>query len=42
MKTQYANLPTLLKKEGLFCLWQYEVRDGKKRYLKSSMIAMLN
>lgn len=30
MKTQYANLPSLLKKEGLFCLWQYEVRDGKK------------
>ena len=30
MKTQYANLPSLLKKEGLFCLWQYETRDGKK------------
>ena len=30
MKNQYANLPSLLKKEGLFCLWQYEVRDGKK------------
>lgn len=29
MRTQYANLPSLLKKEGLFCLWQYENRDGK-------------
>lgn len=29
-KTQYTNLPSLLKKEGLFCLWQYETRDGKK------------
>ena len=30
MRTQYTNLPNLLKKEGLFCLWQYETRDGKK------------
>ena len=29
-ENQYANLPPLLKNEGLFCLWQYEVRDGKK------------
>ena len=29
MRTQYTNLPSLLKKEGLFCLWQYETRDGK-------------
>ena len=29
MKTHYANLPPLIKKEVLFFLWQYEVRDGK-------------
>lgn len=29
MRSQYNNLPSLLKEEGLFCLWQYEVRDGK-------------
>lgn len=30
MKVQLNNTPEYLKKHGLFCLWKYEERDGRR------------